>query len=285
MHTRKIEEVVTIPQGLNSPLISSRDVTRNLVGQRIDPYLIASLFDMKGPVFPPHPHAGFAVMTYILPESETGFRNQDSTGFSNVIAPGDLHVTFAGSGLLHEETNVVEGRSALGFQIWIDVPNSKRRDVPTATHLEHSNVPTIKDSNGVVRVVAGASNGLNTDVNIATAFRLIDVELNADGKFDQDLSTTETAYLHVTSGDLSVGETIAKAGEAVLTAREGTNVSVRAGANGARFVLFAGEPLHQQPVFGGPFVASDQEELSGFKLAFTAGEMGHLAAFENESKA
>lgn len=285
MHIREPEQIIAVPQGLSSPLIRTHDITRELVGEHIDPFLITSLFEMKGPVFPPHPHAGFAVMTYILPESETGFVNQDSTGFSNEIAPGDLHVTFAGSGLLHEETNKVEGRSAVGFQIWIDVPNANRRDAPTATHLKRENVQTQQNSNGIIRVLAGLSNGLNAKIDIPTQFRLIDVTLNPGGSFEQDLNATETAYLYVISGAVTVGDVTANAGEALLTQRGGTLLPAGAGADGARFVLFAGEPLKQNPVFGGPFVASDHDELSGFKRAFASGEMGHLTAFSDKNVA
>ncbi len=283
MQVRNPMKIISATLGMESPLIQTHDVTRQDTGDLMNPFLIVSLFEMKGPVFPPHPHAGFAVMTYILPESETGFVNQDSTGFSNEIAPGDVHLTFAGSGLLHEETNKVEGQSAVGFQIWLDVPNANRRDAPTATHLKHAEVETLRSGNGTIRALAGASNGLKSKIDIPTQFRLIDVSLNPDASFEQDLSATETAYLYVISGAVSVGDLAAKAGDVLFTEPSGTLLAATARRDGARFILFAGEPLKQDPVFGGPFVASNHEELTDFKRAFASGAMGRLTAFADQT--
>ncbi|MCF6446043.1 pirin family protein [Nereida sp. MMG025] len=285
MTQRNVESIFTAPKGLDAPLISSHDVTRMNVGARMDPFLIASLFDMKGPVFPPHPHAGFAVMTYILPESETGFVNQDSTGFSNVIAPGELHVTVAGRGLQHEETNVVAGKSALGFQIWIDLPNDHRQDAPSALHLTDENVPSLVNDTQSIRVLAGASNGITSPVDIPTQFRLIDANLKKNAPFVQDLTPTETAYVHVLAGTVEVDGQMANAGDVIFTERGNETLAMKAGEQGARFMLFAGEPLHQEPRFGGPFVASNAEELAGFKRAFAAGHMGTLTAFADQKAA
>lgn len=102
---------------------------------------MVSLYAMRGATFPPHPHAGFMVATYILPESEIGFVNQDSLGTHKRIAPGSRHVTLAGRGVLHEEQPEVEGRLAQGFQIWIDLPDAEREATPQALHLTAASVP------------------------------------------------------------------------------------------------------------------------------------------------
>ncbi|PRY92066.1 hypothetical protein BCF33_2760 [Hasllibacter halocynthiae] len=279
MTDRTAETIVAIPKGFDTPALSTRDVTRGLVGARMDPFLVASHFDMRGPVFPPHPHAGFAVMTYILPESETAFLNQDSTGFVNTIAPGELHVTLAGRGLQHEETNVVEGRSALGFQIWIDLPDANRQDAPRAIHVTNDRIPISEKGGARIRVVAGASNGMETQIGLPTPFRLVDATLAPGARFAQDLEDGEHAYLHVLSGEAAAGGGRARADEALFTAPGGTRLTVEAGAEGARLVLFAGCPLHREPILGGPFVASTVEELQGFRQAFAAGLMGALTAF------
>ena len=300
MTERTTDAIIAVPDGFSAPALSSRDLTRGVAGQRMDPFLIASQFDMRGPVFPPHPHAGFAVMTYILPESETGFRNQDSTGFANIIAPGELHVTLAGRGVQHEETNVENGRAALGFQIWIDLPEAHRQDAPRPIHVTNDMVPTSNVDGIDIRVLAGGSNGMEAAVDLPVAFRLVDVTLAPGARFVQELTGTENAHLRVLSGEVGgggveadgigadgagVGSDRAHAGEALFTAPGGTTLTATAGADGARFVLFAGEPLGQRPVMGGPFVASSAEELQGFKRAFAEGRMGALTAFGEQPAA
>ena len=282
MSARSGERITSIPPGLEEERLTTRDLTRQTFGARLDPFLIVSRFRMMGPVFPPHPHAGFAVMTYILPESETGFRNQDSSGFSNIIAPGELHLTLAGRGIQHEETNVEAGRAALGFQIWIDLSAGHRQDAPSSIHLTAARVPVIEASGATVRVLAGSSNGATSPLTIPTAFRLVDVTLGPDARFEQDLSSAETAFVVMVSGSATIADEPARADEVIFTGREGDRLTLDAGPQGARFMLFAGEPLGQEPVFGGPFVASDANELSAFKRAYSTGAMGTLTAFADQ---
>lgn len=278
---RAFAPALPMPTGLSGPLISTQDLTRSAFGARIDPFLIVSRFDMLGPVFPPHPHAGFAVLTYILPESETGFRNQDSTGVSNVVAPGEMHVAMAGRGLLHEETNVQDGRHALGFQVWIDLPASHRQDAPFAQHLKGEAVPVVRWAGMMARVMMGSSQGAVSPVTLPTAIRLVDVTLEAGLRFSQDLNPSETAFLVMLGGEVETTTRTAQAGEVLFTEPGHSSLDLRAGSEGARFVLFAGAPLGQAPVMGGPFVATDAAELRAFKQAYAAGEMGSLVAFSD----
>lgn len=46
----------------------------------IDPFIVLTEFWMPKAFFPPHPHAGFSVMTYMFPDSEGAFINRDSQG-------------------------------------------------------------------------------------------------------------------------------------------------------------------------------------------------------------
>jgi redox-sensitive bicupin YhaK (pirin superfamily) len=112
--------VFTMPRGIDRPELVTRDLIANNLGGWIDPFLVVSLFEMRSPLFPPHPHAGFSVATYIFPESQIGFWNQDTLGNRNLIPPGAFHLTVAGAGVMHEETVARSGRLALGLQIWID---------------------------------------------------------------------------------------------------------------------------------------------------------------------
>lgn len=43
---------------------------------------------MSGPIFPPHPHAGFSAVSYLFLDSETGINNKDSLGGRHLILPG-----------------------------------------------------------------------------------------------------------------------------------------------------------------------------------------------------
>ena len=110
----------------------------------IDAFILVSLFEMSAPTFLPHPHAGFAVATYILPDSPIGFVNQDSIGTRNRIEPCAIHLTVAGSGAVHEEQPERAGSIAKGFQSWIDLANGHHDIAPHAIPLDAFKVPMRK---------------------------------------------------------------------------------------------------------------------------------------------
>lgn len=67
-------------------------------GLAIGPCLVLSDFQMPQPFFPPHPHAGFSVMTYMFPDSAGAFIYRDSLGDHSRIEPGALHWSQAAAG-------------------------------------------------------------------------------------------------------------------------------------------------------------------------------------------
>jgi redox-sensitive bicupin YhaK (pirin superfamily) len=48
----------------------------------LDPFLSIDAFHMSQATFPPHPHAGFSAVTYMLPESPGAFTNRGSRGIA-----------------------------------------------------------------------------------------------------------------------------------------------------------------------------------------------------------
>jgi quercetin 2,3-dioxygenase len=279
---RSIRSIHPLPVGLNRPTIVTRDVTPDVMGDAANPFIIASLFEMSGPTFPPHPHAGFTVATYLLPESEGAFINQDSTGFANRIAPGGLHATIAGTGVLHEETNEIDGQIALGFQIWINMTAENRNQAPRPVSLEPADVPVHATPDHTIRVLAGTSNGLTSPLNLPTAIRLVDVDLKPGALFHQTLEQGERAFLWMVGGEVSVNGAKATALQAASLGDDGSALIVEAGADGARFMLFAGQPIQEPLVQGGPFVGSSEAEIQGYFAAARSGRMGSLVPFAQQ---
>lgn len=56
----------------------------------------------------------------------SAFWSQGTLGNRNLIPPGALHLTVAGTGVMPEETITRSGRSALWLQIWIDHADANR---------------------------------------------------------------------------------------------------------------------------------------------------------------
>ncbi len=259
--------------------LTTADLGGGDLSEALDPFIMVSLYEMAAPTFPPHPHAGFSVATYILPESPIGFFNQDTLGNKNRIAPGALHVTVAGRGVQHEEQPERLGALARGYQIWIDHSEAQREIAPHALHLAAQDVPTIARDGASIRVVLGESQGVASPLSPPTAVRLIDVALERGASFEQDLQKGETAFLFMLEGAVEIeGERIG-AGEAALAALDGDALRVAAANGRARFTVFAGAPLKSRRVQGGPFVASSEAQLQRFAADFRAGGFGALAPF------
>jgi redox-sensitive bicupin YhaK (pirin superfamily) len=259
------------PQGLNV-----QAVTADLTAGGMDPFLNIDVFEMNRPIFPPHPHAGFSAVTYVLPESPTGVRNRDSLGHDLTISPGSLHWTTAGSGLMHEEVPLERGKTTLGLQIFVNLSIAKKRIAPGFLHLHAEDVPIVKSDGATARIVLGSSGGEASPRVPPTPVRLIDVTLETGAAYTQVLTATESAFLFVMSGALEFGAQTAFAGQVVRSETDGDRLTLRAGPEGARAILFAGEPLREPAVSQGPFVAESREALQRMMDDFRLGRMGQL---------
>lgn len=277
--TRRIARIVRPDRHVHGPGLTTTDLVSANLDDALDPFLVVSLYDMAGPTFPPHPHAGFSVATYILPESPVGFVNHDTLGNRNLIAPGALHVTVAGSGVLHEEQPERTGSLARGFQIWIDHSNDARELTPYARHQRADQTPVVTRDGATVRAVLGASNGVAASVTPPTPVRIIDVDLRPGASFLQTLEEHEAAFLMLLDGSVSIVDRTVSAGEVAVLEREGGELLVVAGERGARLTLFAGRPLSQPKAQRGPFVGRDAAQLQRFGLAFQSGAFGDLRPF------
>ena len=245
----------------------------------IDPFILVTLFEMSAPTFPPHPHAGFAVATYILPESPIGFVNQDSIGTRNRIEPGAIHLTVAGSGAVHEEQPERAGKVAKGFQIWIDLANGHRDIPPQAISLDAAAVPVVDVDGAHIRVVAGASNWLTSPLRGPTPLRIVDVTLEPASRFIQRLDVGENAFLIVHGGTITIDGRDATIGQVVRTDPAGDVLAVVAGAERARFTLFSGRPFNQPRALGGPLVAQDDAGLAKYRREYEDGRFGSVVPF------
>lgn len=284
MSLRSIDRIVAVTPERHGPGLTTRDLVGQEVGAGMDPFLVVSLYDMTGPTFPPHPHAGFSVATYILPESPVGFVNQDTLGHLNRIAPGALHVTVAGSGVLHEEQPETSGAAARGYQIWMDHAHADREIAPFALHLKTADVPVVARDGVVARVVLGESGDTASTLETPTPARLIDLTLAPGARHLQALASDENAFLLVLEGSVLVGAREASADHAAILARDGEAAEIVAGPRGARLTLFAGRPLGGARVHAGPFVASDAAQARRFRDAFQAGRFGRLTPFADQTR-
>jgi len=282
MNAPSVTALFRPPRVVHDDRLTTFDLSEEVIGASMGPFLLVSLFDMRAPLFPPHPHAGFSVATYMLPESPIGFINQDSLGNRNRIAPGALHVTQAGSGVLHEEQPERHGSSARGFQIWIDHPDSQRELPPAALHLAAADAPQVAHSGANVRLLLGEAFGERSPISLAIGARLLDIELAAGATLMLPLADEEHSFVFVHRGTLVVADTLIQEASVAATTRPGGMLRLQAVDTTTRATLFAGPVVHSPRLRQGPFVASSVEQMQRFFDGYRAGRFGQLRPFTAE---
>ena len=244
----------------------------------LDPFLNVDFFVMSEPTFPPHPHAGFSAVTYLLPESRGSFRNRDSLGDTSTIGPGAIHWTQAGAGMMHEEIPSTPGVEGTGFQIFVNLPAAQKGIAPRAFHADATHVPVVSLDGSLVRVLAGAFGGTEGALGpgLALVPDLLDLTIDAGKTLEVPIVRDRRAWMFVISGEAKVGPRTLAANEAVLFA-DGPGVVRIEAQSRTRAMLFAGDPLRQPVVWHGPFSMTDEREAREAVERYRGGEMGQLA--------
>lgn len=249
----------------------------------IDPFIILTEFWMPKAFFPPHPHAGFSVMTYMFLDSEGAFINRDSLGDHSRIEAGAIHLTQAGRGILHEEIPEIEGQVCHGLQMWLNHSSEDRFAEPKAMHVDSHAVPVVHPSSDVeVRVLLGQYGTTQAAIKPLPDVELLDVQMKPNASFTHHVPDGNISFVMMVSGRAFADDTVLeKAGgqsTCVQFSSEGRVIEITTTNDSAAFLLGTGKPFHEQTLFGGPFVMSNNEQMHLTRLRYGKGEMGNLEA-------
>lgn len=238
---------------------------------RFDPFLLLDDFRGDAPAlyergFPMHPHRGIETITYMLAGTVD---HRDSLGNAGTIGPGDVQWMTAGGGILHEEMPHRDDAGRMyGFQLWANLPAAGKMMAPRYREVLDGDIPVVTLADGGrIRVIAGTVAGVAGPVrDIVTGPAYLDVELVAGCRFMHDVVSGDTVFAYVFAGEGTFGEHAAvTAGNRTLVSfgrGPETAISVRAGADGVRFLLVSGRPLGEPVAWGGPIVMNTKEELA-----------------------
>lgn len=239
-----------------------------------DPFLMLDAFDSDNPAdyirgFPMHPHRGIETVTYLI---EGQIDHRDSLGNAGSIFAGQAQWMTAGSGILHEEMPQKSSRM-FGLQLWVNLPQPDKMTAPQYFDITNDMIPTVQLAEGSVRVIAGAFDGVKGVEPRHVQATMLDIRLNPDAAFCMPVDEETTVLIYTLEGRGFFGPE----GRAPLDRRtaavfgSGDTFYAKAGAEGLRFVLFAGRPLREPVAWGGPIVMNTQDEL---RTAFRELEQG-----------
>ncbi|MCD8349819.1 MAG: pirin family protein [Planctomycetaceae bacterium] len=240
------------------------------------------LFDhvhMRTAGFPPHPHAGLCVITYLFEDSPGSLRDRDSINEEVLVEPGDMLWFQMASGLIHEENPAVDGTPINQMQIWVNLSDAMHSLPPAPFHLKSADVPVVRDGQGNrSRVVLGEYSGVHSPLTPTEPFTLLD--LFVDDVLDVPVPSGWTGIVYVIDGTLRVA-----AGADEREVGPGAVVGIDAGTE-ARLTgsgvhaLYMAKPVLDQPlVIQGMYAMSRQEEIDNAKRRFHAGEFGDVTPY------
>ncbi|HHX6455512.1 pirin family protein [Pseudomonas aeruginosa] len=246
----------------------------------IDPFLAVDHAWISGPTFPAHPHAGFSAVSYLFDDSETGIDNEDSQGNRNLIQPGGLHWTAAGSGVVHEEVPAEKGRTVHMLQIFINLPQAKQGNAPFALSLAPEDVPVVRLPGAVVRVPLGSFADVRSPLAPPTDVRMLDISLGAGTELSIPLNDRESTFVMPIYGEVRVEGVAFDLEQAAVPAiapnRGQRNIALQAGSGGARAVVFSGIPLRQSVYWKGPLALASTDALANAVASYQKGLFGKL---------
>ncbi len=248
----------------------------------LDPFLLLDAFRSDQPEdyiagFPPHPHRGFETVTYLLAGR---MRHKDNAGHEGVIEAGGIQWMTAGRGIVHSEMPEQENGLLEGFQLWVNLPAGHKMDAASYQEYPAGQIPLESREGDVeVRVITGTTSQGTTGpvVQPMTEPLYLDIRVPAGREFVETLPASHNAFIYVIEGPVSTthenGQVIQLVRDDLGILSDGDAIKLKAGENGARFLLIAGKPLGEPVARGGPFVMNTRAEI---QQAFEDYEQGRF---------
>jgi hypothetical protein len=275
MTVRKIQQVIQgLPasDGAGVKLIRSLGSANHL---RADPFLMLDAFSSENPDdyvagFPSHPHRGFETVTYLL---DGHMLHEDHLGNRGNLKSGGVQWMTAGRGIIHSEMPQQENGRMRGFQLWINLPAKEKMKPAGYRDIQPDEIPAVSLADGKVTVIAGTYGTTQGPVHGGSTEPLYwDVQLAAGKTFEAKVPATHAVYIYPFEGSVEVADRVLKTHQGGVLG-SGDTLEVKAGAEGARFLVLAAKPIREPIVQYGPFVMNTREEIEQAIRDYQNGEL------------
>jgi redox-sensitive bicupin YhaK (pirin superfamily) len=283
---RKIRKMFRSKPVIEGAGVHLRRVFGNSEVPLFDPFLLLDDFRNTDPYqyikgFPWHPHRGIETITYVL---KGDVEHGDSMGNKGIITSGDIQWMTAGSGIIHQEMPQGDDNGVMeGFQLWANLPASRKMMDPRYRDIKNSQVPEVRTKSGAsVKVICGNVEGTKGPVrDIVIDPEYLDVTVPAGSEFVHATRRGHTVMAYVISGkgvfcneknpfaydalgenyfDMERDPSIQN--KTAVLFGDGDQVTVTAQDEAVRFLLISGKPIGEPVAWYGPIVMNTEEELS-----------------------
>jgi quercetin 2,3-dioxygenase len=238
--------------------------SRNIPYALVDPFIL--VHEGVVPITPEwasrdtrHPHRGFDNLWYILAgEASTGHSTGPGGAMERArLEAGSLLKLRTGRGVWHAEgigeDEVREGKRGemRGVLFWVNLARQDKEAEPSAQVLHREQIPVRREGNATVRVLVGDG----SPVVLGTPGLILDVELPQGGAFSHPVPSDFNGIVYLLDGEASFGANRVRARRAqIAVLGRGDALTVADARLGTRFLLMAGKPYGETPVFNGPYV-------------------------------
>jgi redox-sensitive bicupin YhaK (pirin superfamily) len=161
--------------------------------------------------FGTHPHRNMEIFSYVV---EGALEHKDSMGNGRVLAPGQIQLMSAGTGVTHSEFNPSHEQEAHFLQIWL----TPRQHGLSPRYTEWHPDPARENDPKVLVISPDGEDGSAVIQQDAWVYRL---HLAAGQEMTHELGVERGLWLQVIRGDIEVGGQMLHAGDAISTEQAG----------------------------------------------------------------
>ena len=206
-----------------------------------------------------HPHRGFDNIWYAISgSSSTGHSTGPGGSFERArLDEGAVLKIRTGRGVLHAEglgeDERREGKVSemRGLLFWVNLARKDKNVEPTAQVVSPDEVPARQEGDATIRVLVGEG----STIELGTPGLILDVELPKGGKMSIPVRAGFNGFVYMLEGDASFGANRSRARRGqIAVLGPGGVLAVEEAQPGTRFMLMAGEPYGETPIFNGPYV-------------------------------
>jgi len=228
------------------------------------------------PGFPRHPHRGFETVTVVR---RGLLDHSDSMGAAARYGRGDVQWLTAGGGIQHAEMfpllSSVERNPVELFQIWLNLPASRKMVPPYFSMLWSDQIPTVDlhDKNGravSLTVFAGAYAGHKPPppppdswaADASAEVAIWTLRLSPHARFSMPITRAHTdRSVYILDGAGLQLDGHHHAPRTRLDLERGREVELENGSSPTEVLLLQGSPIGESVAHYGPFVMNTEAEL------------------------
>ena len=238
--------------------------SRGVPYEQVDPFILVHegrlrLSDMKG-VDTKHPHRGFDNLWYVIEGSaSTGHSTGPGGAMERArLSEGALLALRTGRGAWHAESigadELEEGQEDAEFRgvlFWVNLARKDKQMEPSAQVLQPEQIPVRQEGDATVRTLVGEG----SPVHLGTPALILDIELPEGGEVTTPVPPEFQGFAYMLEGEAAFGANRRRANPPQLVLLgSGEELRVTDASPGTRYLLMAGKPYGEAPVFNGPFV-------------------------------